>query len=469
MLCYEKVNDETGRPMHKSWGNAIWFDDAVEKMGADVMRWMFAAQTPSQNLNFGYGPANEVKRRLLTLWNTYNFFVLYAVPDGYAAAVRDARARARPAAAAAARPLAGGAHPAAGRRVPRRARRAMTRRGWCGRSRRTWTTSPTGTCGCSAPAVLEVGGRGRQARRLRHALVRAGAGRALRRAGDAVPGRRAVAEPGARGLPRCAPERAPVRLSAAAAGAGRRGAAGTRWSSVRAVVRLGREARSAASVKLRQPLAEVIVATDDPARREHAARHVDLIGAELGVKAVRLATSAEEFAEVEVMPLLKVLGPKYGRDLGMIRGLLREGEFTLDDGRVQVGDWTLEPSEFELRTRAREGFSVLDGDGFAVALDTELTPELELEGEARDLIRAVQVMRQEAGLEVTDRIRLTHPQAPVVGRARRLDRGRDAGGRAGGRRRAWRSSGPDAAAGAGRHGVPGPPCQRAGARSADTS
>ena len=183
--------------------------------------------------------------------------------------------------------------------------------------------------------------------------------------------------------------------------------------SVRAVVRLGREARSAAGVKLRQPLSEVIVATDDPGRREHAARHVDLIGAELGVKSVRLATSAEEFAEVEVMPLLKLLGPKYGRDLGMIRGLLREGEFRIDDGRVQVGDWTLEPGEYELRTRAREGFSVLDGDGFAVALDTELTPELELEGEARDLIRAIQVMRQEADLEVTDRIRLTHPDGAV--------------------------------------------------------
>jgi isoleucyl-tRNA synthetase len=179
------------------------------------------------------------------------------------------------------------------------------------------------------------------------------------------------------------------------------------------VVRLGHQARSAANVKLRQPLAEVIVATDDARRREHIARHVDLVGGELGVKAVRLATSAEEFAEIEVMPLLKVLGPKYGRDLDLIRGLLREGEFQLEDGRVTVGDWTLEPGEFELRTRAREGFSVLDGDGFAVALDTEITPELELEGEARDLIRQIQVMRQEAGLDVTDRIRLTHPAGPV--------------------------------------------------------
>jgi isoleucyl-tRNA synthetase len=184
-------------------------------------------------------------------------------------------------------------------------------------------------------------------------------------------------------------------------------------ASVRAVVRLGHQARSAANVKLRQPLAEVIVATDDARRREHIARHVDLVGGELGVKAVRLATSAEQFAEIEVMPLLKVLGPKYGRDLDLIRGLLREGEFQLDDGHVRVGDWMLDAGEFELRTRARDGFSVLDGDGFAVALDTEITPELELEGEARDLIRQIQVMRQEAGLDVTDRIRLTHPSGPV--------------------------------------------------------
>src|SRR5690242_13362505 len=78
VLGYEKLNDETGRAMHKSWGNAIWFDDAVERMGADVMRWMFALQQPAQNMNFGYGPAKEIKRRLLPLWNTYRFFVQYA-------------------------------------------------------------------------------------------------------------------------------------------------------------------------------------------------------------------------------------------------------------------------------------------------------------------------------------------------------------------------------------------------------
>src|SRR3954463_5296591 len=83
VLTYEKVNDETGRPMHKTWGNAIWFDDAVESMGADVMRWLYAGQRAAQNLNFGYGPAAEVRRRLLELWNSYAFFVLYANVDGF--------------------------------------------------------------------------------------------------------------------------------------------------------------------------------------------------------------------------------------------------------------------------------------------------------------------------------------------------------------------------------------------------
>ena len=78
VLIYEKVNDEHGKPMHKSHGNAIWFDEAVEKMGADVMRWLYCESNTQQNLNFGYAVAQDVKRRLLLFWNIYNFFVTYA-------------------------------------------------------------------------------------------------------------------------------------------------------------------------------------------------------------------------------------------------------------------------------------------------------------------------------------------------------------------------------------------------------
>ena len=73
VLAHEKVNDELGRPMHKSAGNAIWFDDAVQKMGADVMRWIYVNQNPQFNLNFGYKGANDAKQRLSLLYNLCSY------------------------------------------------------------------------------------------------------------------------------------------------------------------------------------------------------------------------------------------------------------------------------------------------------------------------------------------------------------------------------------------------------------
>ena len=83
VLTYERVHDETGREMHKSTGNAIEANEAFEQMGADIVRWQYCAQNPSQNINFGYGPAEEVKRRLLTLWNSAGFLVTYANIAGW--------------------------------------------------------------------------------------------------------------------------------------------------------------------------------------------------------------------------------------------------------------------------------------------------------------------------------------------------------------------------------------------------
>jgi len=74
---YASVRDEKGEEMHKSKGNAIWFDDAVEKIGADPMRWLYAKQNPAENLGFGYNVAEETKRKLMTLYNSYVFFNTY--------------------------------------------------------------------------------------------------------------------------------------------------------------------------------------------------------------------------------------------------------------------------------------------------------------------------------------------------------------------------------------------------------
>lgn len=75
---------EDGRPMHKSWGNAIEFNEGADKIGVDVMRWMAVRQNPAENMLFGYKTADEVRRRFhLKLWNVYNFFVTYANLDGW--------------------------------------------------------------------------------------------------------------------------------------------------------------------------------------------------------------------------------------------------------------------------------------------------------------------------------------------------------------------------------------------------
>jgi isoleucyl-tRNA synthetase len=84
VLGYGSMVGEDGRPMHKSWGNMVDFTEGAEKIGVDVMRWMFATHNPEQNLPFGYKKADETRRKFhLMLWNIYNFFVTYAEVDKY--------------------------------------------------------------------------------------------------------------------------------------------------------------------------------------------------------------------------------------------------------------------------------------------------------------------------------------------------------------------------------------------------
>lgn len=82
VLAHALVQDEKGEEMHKSKGNAIEFNEAAERMGVDVMRWLYLSQNPANNLNFGYHLADETRRRFhLLLWNIYSFFVTYANVD----------------------------------------------------------------------------------------------------------------------------------------------------------------------------------------------------------------------------------------------------------------------------------------------------------------------------------------------------------------------------------------------------
>ncbi|MEO7117666.1 MAG: class I tRNA ligase family protein, partial [Candidatus Limnocylindrales bacterium] len=84
---YGTLFGEDGRPMHKSWGNAIEFNEAAERMGVDVMRWMYARQKPEDNILFGYHAADEARRELLVLWNVASFLVTYARLAGWTAPI----------------------------------------------------------------------------------------------------------------------------------------------------------------------------------------------------------------------------------------------------------------------------------------------------------------------------------------------------------------------------------------------
>jgi isoleucyl-tRNA synthetase len=84
ILGYASLLAEDGRPMHKSWGNSIEFGEGADKIGVDVMRWMYVLQNPESNLLFGYKKADETRRQFhIMLWNIYNFFVTYANIDGF--------------------------------------------------------------------------------------------------------------------------------------------------------------------------------------------------------------------------------------------------------------------------------------------------------------------------------------------------------------------------------------------------
>jgi isoleucyl-tRNA synthetase len=139
------------------------------------------------------------------------------------------------------------------------------------------------------------------------------------------------------------------------------------------------------------------------------ARFTALLEDEVNVKRVELQEGVAELARFRLQPNPRVLGPRLGEKLKAVLAAARAGEFErLPDGRVRVAGEALEPEEFTLRLEAREGLAceaIASGE-VVVLLDLEVSEELRQEGLARDLVRAVQQARKDAGLHVVDRIRL---------------------------------------------------------------
>ena len=173
-------------------------------------------------------------------------------------------------------------------------------------------------------------------------------------------------------------------------------------AAVRRVVTLAHQARAASGLRLRQPLRKLVVEG-----AAAAAAHADEIADEVRVREVEFGTVA---AELRVKPNLPVLGPRLGKELPAVQQALQAGEFEqLGGGRFRAAGHELGPDEVLVERAGLEGSAVASADGVAVALDTTLDDELVLEGRVLDLIRQVNSMRKDEGLELTDRIVLTVP------------------------------------------------------------
>ncbi|MCB0044922.1 MAG: isoleucine--tRNA ligase [Caldilineaceae bacterium] len=183
---------------------------------------------------------------------------------------------------------------------------------------------------------------------------------------------------------------------------------------VQKVTSLGHAARQNANLKVRQPLAEVIVRTRSEAEEAGLIRLQQLVLDELNIKALNFAHSSGDLVDVEVFPFPKQLGQKYGSGYPKIRAAMGQMEQAELAARFQAGEavaiktegetYAVAPEDVEVRMSPRAGYSVAEDSGYLVAVTTELTPELEQEGMARELVRRIQQLRKDAGLAISDRI-----------------------------------------------------------------
>ena len=393
VLGYEKMLDETGREMHGSWGNMIEAEDAFARMGADVMRWQFCGQPPDRNLLFGFGPAREIQRKLLTLWNSCKFLVDYANVEGWTPAWSD---------------LEG----------PRGELEPLDR--WL--LERTRALAHEATAGYESWLTVDVV-RAFEAyvddvsnwyiRRSRRrfwdgdptalATLWAALVQGLRVVSPLMPFLtdhlwRVLTAP-------CAEAPESVHLAGWPELADPDAGLLEEIAELRRVVELGRQARATAGVKLRQPLRALVV---EGAPR--AAGHAEEIVEELRVGDVSFASVGA--SELRVKPNLPRLGPKLGKELAAVRAALEAGEFEeLPGGGFRAAGHELRPEEVLVERHGREGWAVAAAEGVTVALDLHLDDDLLRRGRVYDLVHTVNTLRKESGFELADRIRLTIPEA----------------------------------------------------------
>jgi isoleucyl-tRNA synthetase len=395
---YATLFGEDGRPMHKSWGNAIEFDEAAERMGVDVMRWMYASARPDDNILFGWHAADEARRGLLVLWNVYAFFVTYARLAGWTPATGTSPVAGRP-------PLdrwilsrAAGVAAQVEARLRDFDAEAATRvldgliddlSTWYLRLSRRRMSRGSGADRDAAFATLHevLVALSRTIAPILPFLSESVYGNLVAAVDSAAPDSVHLS-----GWP--AAELAPLRDEALE----------DAMALARRAVDLSRTLRGQAGLKMRQPLARLWLALPGREVGELDAL-LELVRAEANVKVVERIGDESELVDRGVKVLLPRVGKRLGAKIPAVMAAAREGRFELHpDGTVTIEGETLAADEVEVQATPRPGTAVAHDDGLVAVIDTTLTPGLRAEGDARELQRAVQDLRKEAELDLDARI-----------------------------------------------------------------
>ncbi len=409
-VCLGLILDPEGQKMSKSKGNVVEPWDVIDSHGADAFRWYYlTAQQPWSGYRFSVETVGEsVRQFLLTLWNTYSFWVLYANAEGMGPADfggapqptedldRWALSRLQATVSSVREQMDAFDCTAAGRTIAQYVEelsnwyvRLSRRRFWDG-DRAAFATLRhclLETAALLAPLAPFLADE-------IHLNLAGGESGELGELPDSVH---------LRDFPEPDPGLADPDLEAA-------------MKAVRLTVELGRAARAQAKVKVRQPLRRAVIVAND-AEREAISARADLVTAELNVKELDFVSEEAELVSYAVKPNYRALGPRFGKRMPHVAAAIE----ALDPSHVakaisgggEIGfnldgvDHTLAPDDVTLALQPLEGYEVEAEAGHAVALQLELDDELRREGLAREIVHAVQNARKEAGLHISDRIALS--------------------------------------------------------------
>jgi isoleucyl-tRNA synthetase len=403
-VCLGLILDPEGQKMSKSRGNVVDPWDVLDAHGADAFRWYYlTAQQPWAGYRFSVDTVGEsVRQFLLTLWNTYSFWVLYANaeklgPEDFAAGPETANdldrwalSRLQATTATVRERMDAYDCTSAGRAIAEYVEELSN---WYVRlsRRRFWEGDH------AAFATL------------RHCLLETTAMLApftpflADEIHRNLSGEDAAPSVHLRDFPELDPALADSGLEQA-------------MEAVRLTVELGRAARAQAKAKVRQPLRRAVIVANEAERAAIEAR-AGLVTAELNVKELDFVSDESELVSYSAKPNYRALGPRFGKkmpqvaravealDAAHVAAVLAEG------GEIGIAidgaDHTLGPDDVTLALQPLEGYEVEAEAGHAVALQLELDDDLRREGLAREIVHAVQIARKDAGLEITDRIALT--------------------------------------------------------------